>query len=165
MLIRSYGLFWDRDEVDWTPGKGNSRHLWGRRNSQPGKLRVADVWNEKGLYVLYSNTGPYYVGLVRNQALGTRLAQHTFDAHKKNWVRFSWFGFYPLTDDPWAVNTPDQHQKPVTATVDVMIGELEALLIKSMGTFNLKQMSFKAANEWKQIWYGETDEWLGKIGC
>jgi hypothetical protein len=164
MLIRSYGLFWDRDEVDWAPGKGNSRHLWGRRNSAPGTLRVADAWNEKGLYVLYSNTGPYYVGLVRNQALGTRLAQHTLDTHKKNWVRFSWFGFYPLTDDPWAVNVPDHDDKPVAATVDDMIGEMEALLIKSMGTFNLKQMSFKAAQEWKQIWYQETEEWLAKIG-
>ena len=106
MLIRAYGLFWDREEIDWAPGHGKARHLWGRRNSNKPSLRIADAWYQKGLYVLYSNTGPYYVGLVRKQALGTRLAQHTVDLHKNNWLRFSWFGFLPSRFSQWNSTRP-----------------------------------------------------------
>lgn len=81
MLIQSYGLFWDCDGVDWSPGRGVSRHLWGRRNQNRPALRVCDAWNQHGLYVLYSYTGPYYVGIARRQPLGKRLADHTRDDH------------------------------------------------------------------------------------
>lgn len=161
MLIQSFGLFWDRSAVEWSPGAGNPRHLWARRHKIKGTLRVADVWEQKGLYVLYSNTGPYYVGIASK--LGKRLADHTRDEHSRGWLRFSWFGFHPLTNDPSAINVPDPGVKPQVATVDVLIKDMEALLIKSMGTFNLNNMNFNAAKQWEQITHAEADAWLARI--
>lgn len=157
MLIQSYGLFWDRDKVDWNPGGGNQRLMLGRRNSKQPALRLADVWNQKGLYVLYSNTGPYYVGIA--EKLGKRLHDHTKDNHRRNWVRFSWFGFHPLTDQSHKLNLPDPGIKPGAASVDVLIGDMEALLIKSMGTFNIRNMNFRSAKQWEQVGYQEAVEW------
>lgn len=144
--------------VAW--GRSPSPHV-GTSQQDQGTLRVADVWRQKGLYVLYSNTGPYYVGIAGK--LGKRLAEHTKDEHYRSWLRFSWFGFHPLTNDPWAINIPDPAVKPQATTVDVLIKDMEALLIKSMGTFNLNNMNFNAAKEWEQIPHGDAQAWLDKI--
>ena len=72
MSIKSFGLFWRRDESDWTPGtgaKGEFRLLGRSGKILPG-LRVVDFNEQLGIYILYGNHGPYYVGLTRKGKLG-----------------------------------------------------------------------------------------------
>ena len=54
MLIRAYGLFWSRDEVDWSAGPGNQGKymLLGHQGEKRPKLRVADFRMQSGLYIL-----------------------------------------------------------------------------------------------------------------
>ena len=163
MLIQSYGLFWDRDGVEWSPGSGTRRHLWGRRNKYRPALRVGDAWGQHGLYVLYSYTGPYYVGIARRQTLGKRLADHTRD-DLYDWRRFSWFGFLPMSDEPGEISQPDHDAESMKApTRDELIADMEALLIKSMGTFNINNLNFRDATEWDQIFARDAHKWIERI--
>ena len=93
-LVKSCGLFWLREEVDWKPGNGNKKafHLMGRIGANRPGIRIADFRRQQGIYILYAPHGPYYVGLTVAQGLGKRLRDHTEDAHKDKWDRFSWFG-------------------------------------------------------------------------
>ncbi len=104
MLIKSFGLFWSGTEVNWNPGQGAKAafRLLGRQGSNLPGLRVADFRYQQGIYILYGNYGPYYVGLTRKQGLGKRLKDHLLDHHQDKWDRFSWFGFCSVlkgTDD------------------------------------------------------------------
>jgi hypothetical protein len=78
MLIKAYGMFWRESEVDWKPGTGGGRRfeLLGRRGANQGSLEIADFRQQRGLYVLYDEYGPYYVGLARADSLGGRLRSH-----------------------------------------------------------------------------------------
>lgn len=95
MLIRAYDLFWRADEIEWFPGSGRRGAfcMLGRIGTNAPTTRVADFRQQHGLYILYSDYGPYYVGLTRRQYLGKRLKDHLGDHHAGNWDRFSWFGF------------------------------------------------------------------------
>ena len=81
MRVTSYGLFWREDEIDWHPGGGvrDSFRLLGRSGSHRGKIRVVDFRHQQGIYILYDEYGPSYVGLTRNQGLGKRLKDHKSD--------------------------------------------------------------------------------------
>jgi hypothetical protein len=83
MVIRSYGLFWQCDEVNWHPGAGNKKafRLLGRSGTNLPGLRLADFRDQRGIYVLYGDYGPHYVGLTRKRGLGLRLKHHLFDGH------------------------------------------------------------------------------------
>lgn len=63
----------------------------GRRGAG-STLRVADFRTQTGIYILYGDYGPYYVGLTRT-SMGKRLKDHLTDKHDGKWQRFSWFGF------------------------------------------------------------------------
>ena len=43
-FIRCYGMFWDRSEVDWSPGSGNRNQfrLLGRVGKRSPKLQICD---------------------------------------------------------------------------------------------------------------------------
>jgi len=104
MIIRAYGLFWRNEEIDWRPGQGNKAQfrLLGRRGSNSPGLKVADFREQRGIYILYGNYGPHYVGLTRKQNIGKRLRDHLLGEHEGLWDRFSWFGFREVltgTDD------------------------------------------------------------------
>ena len=89
-------LFWEREEVNWTPGSGHRAEfrLLGRQGVNKPTLRVADFRRQHGLYVLYGDYGPHYVGLTRERGgLGDRLKAHNRDHHANSWGRFCWFGF------------------------------------------------------------------------
>jgi hypothetical protein len=94
MFIKNFGLFWRADEIDWAPGKGSKGvfRLLGRRGINNPGLRLADFRYQKGIYILYGNHGPYYVGLTKRRGLGQRLKEHLADQHAGQWDRFSWFG-------------------------------------------------------------------------
>ncbi|MGN6237032.1 GIY-YIG nuclease family protein [Dyella sp.] len=167
MLIKSYGLFWRASEIDWNPGKGSKGafRLLGRRGANSPGLQVCDFRYQQGIYILYGNFGPYYVGLTRKQGLGKRLKDHLSDQHEGLWDRFSWFGFR-------AVLKGKDHcgMCKLRAMAEVSfgksgkaIGDIEALLIKSMGLSNVADMKFADAKEWVQVENHETKYYLNKI--
>lgn len=166
MLIHSYGLFWRRDEVNWHPGKGNRDfRLLGRQGVNKGTIRMADFNHQQGIYILYGDTGPHYVGLTRKQGFGKRLKDHTTDLHKKYWVTFSWFGFRMVNGgkDDKGFNT--LREMPTVRVTDPngMIKDIEALLINAMSLKNSAQMKFMKAKPWAQVKYDEVETLSGKL--
>lgn len=163
MLIRAYGLFWRADEIEWNPGSGNgsSFQLLGRRGAG-STLRVADFRTQTGIYILYGDYGPYYVGLTRT-SMGKRLKDHLTDKHDGKWQRFSWFGFANVLQQRDASGLQQLKQlKLTTGTPNEAIADIEALLILAMGPRNTNKMSFKKAEEWKQVPWEQRQKVLAK---
>lgn len=167
MFIKSYGLFWRADEVDWNPGQGKrgAFRLLGRRGINRPNLRISDFRHQQGIYILYGDYGPYYVGLTKRQGLGKRLKDHLTDGHAEKWDRFSWFGFCAVKkgkDDKGLCKLSElantANGQPVRYITDV-----EALLIRSMGLNNINHNNFCKADEWTQIKSHEAQHFLGKI--
>lgn len=166
MLIQAYGLFWRTDEINWFPGKGKrgAFRLLGRWGSNLPGLRLADFREQHGIYILYGNYGPHYVGLTRKQALGKRLRDHLDDDHAGAWDRFCWFGFRSVLK---AKNDLGLNPLKVLAEVSVgspghAIGDIEALLIKAMALRNKADMRFTRALEWTQVKLDEAAHYLNK---
>jgi hypothetical protein len=168
MMITSYGLFWRADEINWRPGRGTSGfRLLGRRGVNRPGIEVTDFRQQRGLYVLYGNYGPYYVGLTQKQDLGRRLKQHLSDHHDGHWDRFSWFGFRRVLK---GANSDGTQKLAELAEVSLgspqnMIKDMEALLIKALGCeSNLNKMNFTKGREWTQVRAHEAVHYLGRVG-
>jgi hypothetical protein len=168
MLIRAYGLFWRADEVNWHPGRGTRGQfmLLGRRGRNRPSLQLADFRRQSGLYILYGDYGPHYVGLARENSLGGRLKRHRTDRHTGRWDRFSWFGFRSVLTKRDVIGL--RELKPLsTRTRGQMhnqIGELEALLISALGLENnFAKMRFPSAKPWTQVKEHEVDDHLDKV--
>jgi hypothetical protein len=92
MLIRNYGLFWQRSRIHFGAGR-NPGHLKGTtaRTTDP-----IDFRDQRGVYCLYDDSFRLvYVGQAggRNgQRLFDRLKQHRADHIAERWSKFSWFG-------------------------------------------------------------------------
>jgi hypothetical protein len=165
-------MFWLKEDVRWAPGSGtrNAYRLLGRVGENRGTLRVADFRDQRGIYVLYDDWGPAYVGLARKQAIGNRLRDHTrrHDPMFERWDRFSWFGFRGVLKqtDRDGLSLLAQIPTRLLTDSDKTIGDVEALLILSLGTHgigNAQQMRFARADEWKQIRLHQVDHYLGKL--
>ena len=167
MLIHSFGLFWRVSEINWNPGTGvkDTFRLLGRRYTNSPTLKVADFRNQQGIYILYGNFGPYYVGLTRKQGLGKRLKDHRTDKHGKLWDRFSWFGFceHGEPDSQSGICPIAPLAELTMGPPEEAIGDIEALLIKSMGLSNLANMKFKLARKWLQVDGHEVDHYVSKV--
>lgn len=168
MKITSYGLFWREDEIDWNPGSGvkNSFRLLGRVGANRGSIRVSDFRRQQGIYILYDEYGPSYVGLTRQQGLGKRLKDHREDHLENQWDRFSWFGFNPIGQpaSDGVLNLLNLNDD-LTENTHTTIGDLEALLIRAIGPKrNTAWMSFKDADEWTQIRYEDSEKYLNRLG-
>lgn len=133
MQVTSYGLFWRAAEIEWFPGKGrrNEFRLLGRIGKNRPGIRVADFRRQQGIYILFDEYGPAYVGLAKGDRLGARLRDHHGDHLVGKWDRFSWFGFNPVgaTPDRGGVLSLNQPRRDVTDDTSTTIGDLEALLI------------------------------------
>jgi hypothetical protein len=162
MLIQSFGLFWRADEIDWEPGRGGRGAdgipqfaLLGHRGTNAPGLRLVDFWDQRGIYILYGNYGPHYVGLSSERGLGKRLKEHRHDRHAGLWDRFSWFGFRRVLSERNVAGLSELGAVASVKTVEprAMIREMEALLIHAMGLANINTTRFPGAPgaEWKQV--------------
>lgn len=152
MLIQAYGRFWDRDLVAW---HAHGWRLLGRQGLLKGTIQVADFRHARGVYVLYNEVGPYYVGLSKTQSkgIGGRLRDHLNDKHGSLWTRFSWFSF-----DAPSVKNADRVLSPAAAPKvqgqsGFAIDDMEALLQRAIAPFaNIQEAQFKAGKvEWVQV--------------
>lgn len=168
MKVTSYGLFWRESEIEWDPGQGNrnSFRLLGRIGTNRGTIRIADFRLQRGIYILFDEYGPVYVGLTRAQGLGKRLKDHHKDHLAGQWDRFSWFGFHPIgsahpTSGILNLNDPPEDLTDDTRTT---IGDLEALLIRAIGPKrNTAYPAFQDAEEWIQVDYDYEKTYLDRL--
>jgi hypothetical protein len=126
---------------------------------------VTDFRDQLGIYILYGNTGPYYVGLAKTGELGSRLKNHTEDEHKEKWVQFSWFGFRRVL-----AGKDRNGLRNLGSMAEVELGnpisditDLEALLIRAMGLHNKNQPKFKSAERWEQVKLDDVEDFMRKI--
>ena len=93
MLIRNYGLFWQREQIFWGAGR-NPGHLKGVLATATTAEPI-DFREQIGVYGLYDvGFRLVYVGQagVGNSNLFSRLKQHRSDRLAERWDRVSWFG-------------------------------------------------------------------------
>lgn len=165
MFIKNYGLFWQRDEVEWTPGQGKKFRLPGRLGANAPKLQVADFRYQRGIYILYGNYGAYYVGLTEKQGLGKRLKDHILDHHDENWDRFSWFGFNQVLrgTDEWGLCRIKESSGLQFGNSRTVLRDVEALLIRAIGGVNISHTRFAKASEWTQVKRDELGKYLARL--
>jgi hypothetical protein len=120
-IINAFGIYWNRDLVYWK----TNPELLGIQQIGAKEVNFKD---QKGVYLLHDTRETIYVGQAIEQTLGQRLKNHTSDRLGGRWNRFSWFGFYPVTNTgklSCEVNFKD-------LTVRDLGDILEAILIESI---------------------------------
>jgi len=147
-LIRSFGLYWTRDAVDWESKKllGDRRHYKLTVKNPTAKKRHCDVWKQHGIYALYSNFKLVYVGLANSidEGIGSRLySHHTKPRMQGRWDAFSWFGIdaYDNEGRPVLYKTA-----PVSGPTIVRTLELVSILVADP-PLNRSQGRFKGAEQ------------------
>ena len=134
-LFGAFGMFWERDSVDWSPGVGGRAwQLLGFKGERRPGLRLCDFRPARGFYILFDDHGAHYVGIARGEdGLGARLQKH--HAEKSTWSRFCWFAFDDVVDgdlDGWS--RVQKRDAVASASPDLVVRECEALLIEVLGT-------------------------------
>jgi hypothetical protein len=117
--LRAFGMFWQRDLVNWAP---SIPKLLGRQSVGASQVDFAD---EIGVYLLHDRERVIYVGRAV-EILVSRLRAHTNDRLGGRWDRFSWFGLRSVGENGNLL----QESFPWNQTV--VIETLEALLIESL---------------------------------
>jgi len=148
ILIKTYGEFWNPELVNWD----NSWNLLGKRRSD-FKGPDVDVYEERGVYVLYKDYQAVYVGKADKQSIGYRLQLHRQSWRKgPRWDMFSWFGICGLrANDKLRSRSSAFH--PRTAE---LIATLEALLIVAIDPrLNSRREKFKNA---VRLFQSDTDK-------
>jgi hypothetical protein len=118
-IITSFGMYWQRDAVQWI----STPRILGMQ--QIGATPV-DVCNQLGIYLLYDGREVIYVGRSTERPLGRRLYEHTVDRLSTRWNRFSWFGLLPVGEDGTLGTLPDSYDAPK------LMPALEAILIEAL---------------------------------
>ncbi len=154
LLIKSYGEYWNPDLIDWD----RSWRLLGKHKPD-SKGPDVNVYEERGVYVLYNDFVPVYVGKAFKQSLGYRLQLHWKSPRKRTrWDRFSWFGLIGLNDKNELQGSLAAMDK-MTVSVPELIATLEALLILVVDPrMNARREKFKNAT---QLFQSTTDERRG----
>ena len=135
--IANYGIYWDRDKVNWWPGPAGIIRLLGKRWQQPRQFdenNLADAVNfstQSGVYLLHQGQEVMYVGQTITEAGGglfARLREHRENPTKSPlWDRFSWFGFRPVENGQLQDIPISENQ---SATIGAVVNVLEAVLIE-----------------------------------
>lgn len=118
-VIQAFGMYWQRDSVDWS----SSPKLLGQ---QSRGAKSVDFSGQIGVYLLHDGREIIYVGRSTDRTIGKRLFEHTYDRLNGRWDRFSWFGLLFVTEEGKLV--------PGTVSTDqsTLITMLEALLIEAL---------------------------------
>ncbi|MDQ6631361.1 MAG: HTH domain-containing protein [Verrucomicrobiota bacterium] len=118
-VIRAFGIHWQREHVVWR----RQPRLYGR---QQVAAKSVDFSGQRGVYVLSDHHTVVYVGRAIERALGQRLYEHTLDRLSGRWNRFSWFGFYGVSD------AGKLTEEPLVPTLASIVSAFEAILIETL---------------------------------
>jgi len=163
MLIRNYGLLWERSKVMWG-GPGISASLRGF--GYPFRVYpLTDFADQAGIYVLYEGLDPAthrvsYIGQVgmgkSGAGLYRRLHDHTEDHLWNRWTRFSWFGIYEVGKNQRLIRV--QSSKRVTVSVHDVLNHVEATLLSLLEPpLNAQRGKWKDAVQYSQEWTADYD--------
>ncbi|QDU23302.1 GIY-YIG nuclease family protein [Urbifossiella limnaea] len=162
MAIVNYGLFWQREEVNWKPGQGGQFRLLGRNGVNKPGLRVADFREQTGVYILYGNYGVFRVGIVTESRLGIRLRDHHTNYSEHEWDRFSWFGFRAVDWSPDETGVCGLNDTRYL-DAEAWIRDIESLLIRAMGPTGQRIENFRYEERWEQVPESDAVYWLNKV--
>jgi hypothetical protein len=164
-LFPAWGAFWHVAELTWLDAGHQKLRLLGR---EVGGKRVADFRTQSGIYILYGDYGPLYVGAVWGDRLGRRLREHLNPNDLGGqWDRFSWFGFRRVraTNDDFGIyplGVSVRGKQSMSVSSAAAIGDIEALVIKAFGLKNIRPAVFRGKVEWKQLTRDKTEEFMEK---
>lgn len=153
-LIGAHGLFWSRDETDWEASRGRTFQMLGMRGDRSPTFEICDFRKAHGVYVLYNDYGPTYVGRARGkEGFGTRLKMHNSDP-EKDWSRFSWFAFHQVKAWQGKAHWRECVAHPGVGSLgaEPAIDDLEALMIVAFGT-KQRRMGLGGGERWNQVTY------------
>ncbi|MGP8224571.1 MAG: hypothetical protein ACLQGT_00295 [Terracidiphilus sp.] len=120
-LVKACGEFWNPEYVKWE----SPYELLGKREPNGADVKDVNMWGERGVYILYQDRVPVYVGKADKTCLGDRLAEHWRDWRKMGrWNSFSWFGVFGLLK-----YNPLPLPEEIKLSPSELIAGLEALLI------------------------------------
>lgn len=163
-LVRNYGLFWRKDEVDWTARRFAQLIGLGSGRKRAGKV---DFSQQRGIYALYDDTFRLiYVGQAggKERRLFPRLRKHAHSVLAERWTRFSWFG---ICDVNWSDGEDFHGLIEVGDTIKTdrvnVLNHLEAILIMAAEPVkNLKGGIFgKDVTHFRQVPLDRTNDDLG----
>lgn len=124
-IIKTFGLFWRRDSVDWNKSDENGELLG---YSQRRKLKEKINFNGQiGIYILYYDFNIVYVGQVGTgdkRTLFSRLKDYTRDEKTDRWNQFSWFGLKWVNTNDGLSGGGDIHSNK-----KILFSTIEAILI------------------------------------
>lgn len=139
-IINAFGIYWSREQVHWK----TTPDLLGIQQVGANEVNFKD---QIGIYLLHDSRETIYVGQAIDQTLGQRLKNHTSDRLSGRWDRFSWFGFYPVTEE----GDLNKDLKFEEISISILADLLEAILIESMEPRqNRKQGNLFAGIEYLQ---------------
>jgi hypothetical protein len=139
MLIKAYGEYWSREGIS-----SRGQEILGRRKNEKKRC---NIWNQRGIYVLYKDFKIIYVGKADDRGIGKRLIEHGKGRLKRRWDSFSWFG----------VSAFDQKGQPVlrkssTSSRAETIRSLELLaILVSDSPLNRQEGKFPGAEKVWQV--------------
>jgi hypothetical protein len=87
MIVRAFGLYWSITGVDW-----DRKKVFGVEKEDDPASQTWNLWKQSGIYCLYNEYQPIYVGRALVDNLGDRLDSHRSDRLAGRWDSFSWFG-------------------------------------------------------------------------
>lgn len=99
MIVRAFGLFWNVTGVDWKGAQ--MKGIFEAKNPDTNrKVSItSNAWEQSGIYCLYHEFTPIYVGRALSRNLGIRVNAHRFDRLAGRWDSFSWFGCHKVNAD------------------------------------------------------------------
>lgn len=144
-IIRSYGEFWNPDAVNW-----RDKELAGSWDDNRGIRHENNFWLAKGIYVLYADFKPIYVGkaLADSSGVGKRLCDHLSDRLVGRWDMFSWYSLHTPSKTSPGVNPVGARTLGVAHMVDTL--EAIAILITDP-PLNRRRESLTGAIEVEQV--------------
>lgn len=119
-IVKAYGVYWRRDDVDWSKTKPK---LLGSQSEG----EAVDFSTMRGIYMLYDHREPIYVGQAIANGLGERLRNHTKDRHANRWNRFSWFGIDGVNQNG-SIHTANKFN----VNINDIANALEAVMIEGL---------------------------------
>ncbi len=136
-LIRTYGEFWDPELISLSKSR-----LMGRRETTP-RGKSVNVFEERGVYVLYKDFEPVYVGKADGESIGARIQKHRKSLRRgPRWNQFSWFGVRGFRKNGNLLKQNGSFHP----TSERLIATFEALLISTIDPpLNSRRERFKNA--------------------
>ena len=144
-IIKSYGEFWNPDAVNW-----QSKKVMGFWVDKKGNRHENNCWYAKGIYVLYADFKPIYVGKASAQksGVGKRICDHLSDRLVGRWDMFSWYSLQTPSRKSESLN----HYGGRLLKVEGMVDTLEAITILITDPpLNRKRESLAGAIEVEQV--------------